>query len=69
MNRNPEQRDAYVAIALALIFIIVLCVASFVVVRPFLAPLLWGVILAIATWPAFPGADDALAGGTPSRQR
>jgi predicted PurR-regulated permease PerM len=53
MNRNPKQRDAYIAIAFALIFVIILCAASFVIVRPFLAPLLWGVILAIATWPAF----------------
>ena len=53
MDRNPEQRDAYIAITFALIFVIILCTASFVIARPFLAPLLWGVILAIATWPAF----------------
>jgi predicted PurR-regulated permease PerM len=53
MDRTPERRDVYVAIALALAFVIILCVASFVVARPFLAPLLWGVILAIATWPVF----------------
>ena len=62
MNRDPEQRNAYVAITLALIFIIVLCVASFVVVRPFLAPLLWGVILAIATWPVFAWCRRRLGG-------
>ena len=62
MNQDPGQRNAYVAIAIALIFIIVLCVAAFVVVRPFLAPLLWGVILAIATWPAFAWCRRRLGG-------
>ena len=53
MERKPNQRDAYIAIAFAVIFVIILCGVSFVIARPFLAPLLWGVILAIATWPAF----------------
>ena len=62
MDRNPEQRDAYIAIAFALIFVIILCTASFVIARPFLAPLLWGVILAIATWPAFAWCRQRLGG-------
>ena len=62
MDRNPEQRDAYIAIAFALIFVIILCAASFVIARPFLAPLLWGVILAIATWPAFAWCRQRLGG-------
>jgi predicted PurR-regulated permease PerM len=62
MDRNPKQRDAYIAIAFALIFVIILCAASFVIVRPFLAPLLWGVILAIATWPAFTWCRHRLGG-------
>jgi predicted PurR-regulated permease PerM len=53
MDRSPEPRTTYIAVAFALIFIVILCVASFVIARPFLAPLLWGVILVIATWPAF----------------
>jgi predicted PurR-regulated permease PerM len=53
METETGRRDSYIAIALALIFVIILCVVSFVIARPFLAPLLWGVILAIATWPAF----------------
>ena len=35
MNRNPK-RDAYIAIAFALIFVMILCAASFVIARPFL---------------------------------
>lgn len=62
MDRNPKQRNAYIAIAFALIFVIILCAASFVIVRPFLAPLLWGVILAIATWPAFTWCRHRLGG-------
>lgn len=62
MVRKPDQRNAYIAIAFALIFVIILCVASFVIVRPFLAPLLWGVILAIATWPAFVWCRQQLGG-------
>ena len=33
-----------------------------VIARPFLAPLLWGVILAIATWPAFAWCRQHLGG-------
>jgi predicted PurR-regulated permease PerM len=62
MDRNLERRDTYVAIAFALIFVIILCVVSFVIARPFLAPLLWGVILAIATWPAFAWCRQRLGG-------
>lgn len=53
MKRSGDQQQAYIAIAFALIFVFILCAASFAIMRPFLAPLLWGVILAIATWPAF----------------
>jgi predicted PurR-regulated permease PerM len=53
MGPVREQRDAYIAAAFALIFVLILCALSFVIARPFLAALLWGVILAIATWPIF----------------
>lgn len=62
MDPNPSLRNTYVAGALALIFVIILCVASFTIMRPFLAPLLWGVILAIATWPAFAWCRRSLGG-------
>jgi predicted PurR-regulated permease PerM len=63
MDRTPEQRTTYIVIAFALIFVVILCTASFVIVRPFLAPLLWGVILAIATWPVFTWCRRHLGGG------
>ena len=69
MNQNPEQRHTYIAIAFALIFVIILCVVSFVIARPFLAPLFWGVILAIATWPAFAWCRRRLGGRNASRRR
>jgi predicted PurR-regulated permease PerM len=53
MGPIPKERDAYIAAAFALIFILILCAVSFVIARPFLAALLWGVILAVATWPIF----------------
>ena len=53
MGPIREERDAYIAAAFALLFILILCAASFLIVRPFLAALLWGVILTIATWPIF----------------
>ncbi len=62
MEINLERRQSYIAIAFALIFVIILCVVSFVFVRPFLAPLLWGVIFTIATWPAFGWLRKRLGG-------
>lgn len=52
-DQNNKSSNAYIGLSIALIFILILCVASFAIIRPFLAPLLWGVILTIATWPAF----------------
>jgi predicted PurR-regulated permease PerM len=53
MGPIREDRNATIAAAFGLLFILILCLASFVIVRPFLAALLWGLILAIATWPVF----------------
>jgi len=62
MDRDPDERTTYIAAALALLFILVLCAISFVIVRPFMAALLWGVILAIATWPVFAWCRRRLGG-------
>jgi predicted PurR-regulated permease PerM len=61
---NPEagNRERYIAITVTLILIVILVIVSFVIVRPFLAPLAWGVILAIATWPAFARCRQRLGG-------
>ena len=64
MDRAPEDRNTYIAAALALIFIFILCFVSFVIVRPFMAALLWGIILAIATWPVFSWCRRHLGGRT-----
>ena len=39
MGPIPKERDAYIAAAFALIFILILCAVSFVIARPFLAAL------------------------------
>lgn len=62
MNLESPQRTTYIAIASALVCIVILCVVSFVIVRPFLAPLAWGAILTIATWPAFIWCRQQLGG-------
>ncbi|TVR96206.1 MAG: AI-2E family transporter [Rhodospirillales bacterium] len=53
MKRTLRLGEPNIAGSLALLFIVMLSVASFIIMMPFLAPLLWGVILAIAMWPAF----------------
>jgi predicted PurR-regulated permease PerM len=53
MGAGRSQREIYIGTGVALVFVAILFVASFWIARPFLAPLLWGVILAIATWPVF----------------
>jgi predicted PurR-regulated permease PerM len=53
MEVTTKQRDTFVATAFAISFLAILCVLAFVIARPFLAPLLWGVILSIATWPIY----------------
>jgi predicted PurR-regulated permease PerM len=63
MGPIPKERDAYIAAAFALIFILILCALSFVIARPFLAALLWGIILAVATWPIFPGSAGSSEAG------
>lgn len=62
VDTSHEQRTPYIAIAFTLTIVGLLCVASFVIARPFLAPLLWGMILAIATWPVFTACRQRLGG-------
>lgn len=53
MDPTQSPRTSYIAIALAVIVVLILCSIAFIVARPFLAPLLWGLILAVATWSGF----------------
>jgi predicted PurR-regulated permease PerM len=41
---------------------VVLVAAAFVVLRPFLAPLVWALILTMSTWPTFERVESALGG-------
>ncbi|MGE0154840.1 MAG: AI-2E family transporter [Reyranellaceae bacterium] len=62
MKKPVTRRDTFIATSLAVIILLTLCVVAFVIARPFLAPLLWGVILAIATWPIFTWCRRRLGG-------
>jgi predicted PurR-regulated permease PerM len=62
MIKPNIRRDTYIATTLAILVLVGLFVLAFVIARPFLAPLLWGVILAIATWPIFAWCRRKLGG-------
>ena len=64
MDRDLRQRDAYIAIAFGLIFVAILCIASFVIARPFLAPLLWASSWRLPRGRLSPGADASWADAT-----
>ena len=52
------------------LFIVILIVASFWIVRPFLAPVIWAAMIVIATWPLMLKSRPPLAtgAGPPSRR-
>lgn len=62
MKRPPTRRDTYIATTLAILVLVGLFTLGFIIARPFLAPLLWGVILAIATWPIYSWCRKRLGG-------
>lgn len=62
MIKSSTRRGPYVTSTLAIILLVGLFALAFVIARPFLAPLLWGVILAIATWPIFAWCRRRLGG-------
>ena len=62
MNQTQTPRNSYIAVAVSVIVVLILCSISFVIARPFLAPLLWGLILVIATWSAFTYCRRRLGG-------
>jgi predicted PurR-regulated permease PerM len=47
------EQGSYIEKALAILVLLVLLVGCFVVLRPFIAAILWATILSYATWPAY----------------
>jgi predicted PurR-regulated permease PerM len=47
---------------LSVLFIAILIVSSFWVIRPFLMPVIWAAVIVVATWPAFERLEKRLGG-------
>src|SRR5512136_905324 len=60
-DKNLAPRDLTHTI-LSVLFIGILIVASFWVMRPFLMPLIWAAVIVIATWPVFEKLKARLGG-------
>jgi len=52
MTQNKVEPFDLTRTTLKVLFICLLIVAGFWIIRPFLTPLIWAVIIAVATWPA-----------------
>jgi predicted PurR-regulated permease PerM len=59
LHTNPEPRDL-AGTVLGVLAIGLLMVASFWILRPFLLPLVWATMIAVATWPLLLGAQKWL---------
>ena len=62
MTVIPRGRSEQIALAIGLALLVILIAAAYLVVRPFLSSLLWGMILAIGTWPLYQRLRDGLGG-------
>ena len=51
MQNNEEQYNKAIYTALRIGFIALLLVWSFEIVKPFILPVLWGIIIAVAIFP------------------
>ncbi|MBK3798835.1 AI-2E family transporter [Azospirillum brasilense] len=61
----PERHEmSYVRKALVLSMMLVLLIGCFVVLRPFIAAILWAIILSFSTWPLHRRIERALGGRT-----
>ncbi len=58
---GPRRGDQIALIA-GVAILVLLVIAAFLIVRPFLSSLLWGIILAIGTWPLFIRVRHVLGG-------
>ncbi|MBP2311281.1 AI-2E family transporter [Azospirillum soli] len=64
-SESPERYEmSYVRKALVLSMLMVLLVGCFVVLRPFIAAILWAIILSFSTWPLHARLERALGGRT-----
>jgi len=61
---NPKISDPYdvTRTTLAVLFISMLILASFWLVRPFLTPFVWATTIVVATWPLMLGLQERLLG-------
>ena len=60
-EKNPGPLDI-THTTLSVLFIAILTVSSFWVMRPFLLSLIWASVIVVATWPAFEGLQRRLGG-------
>lgn len=64
-SESPERYEmSYVRKALVLSMMLVLLIGCFVVLRPFIAAILWAIILSFSTWPLHRRIERALGGRT-----
>lgn len=64
-SESPERYEmSYVRKALVLSMMLILLIGCFVVLRPFIAAILWAVILSFSTWPLHRRIERALGGRT-----
>jgi predicted PurR-regulated permease PerM len=61
---REDAGDHLVERAVALACLLILAVGCYLVMRPFLSALLWGIILTISTWPLHVRLTHALGGRT-----
>lgn len=64
-SESPERYEmSYVRKALVLSMMLILLIGCFVVLRPFIAAILWAIILSFSTWPLHRRIERALGGRT-----
>ncbi|KAA0678018.1 AI-2E family transporter [Azospirillum brasilense] len=64
-SESPERYEmSYVRKALVLSMMLILLIGCFVVLRPFIAAILWAIILSFSTWPLHQRIERALGGRT-----
>lgn len=55
-------RDKFVERLILLTLLALLAIACLQIVRPFLGPILWGIVIAVSTWRPYEGLRDRLGG-------